>query len=46
MDTSVGRVEILTLGEQGFTLTATYGRDQELTSPVLEGLLIKLNEVF
>ena len=46
VDTNAGRVEILTLGEQGFTLTATYGRDQELTSPVLEGLRIKLNEVF
>ena len=46
VDTNAGRVEILTLGEQGFTLTATYNRDGELTSPVLEGLRIKLNEVF
>ena len=46
VDPNIGRVEVLTLEEQGFTLTVTYDRDQELTSPVLEGLRIKLNEVF
>ena len=46
VDPNAGRVEVLTLEERGFTLTATYDRDEELISPVLEGLRIKLNEVF
>ena len=39
-------VEVLRLGEHGFELEATYGEDDTLTSAILSGVSLSLNEVF
>ena len=39
-------VEVLALAEQGFDTVALFGPDQVVTSPLLVGLDMNLNEVF
>jgi Uma2 family endonuclease len=46
VDPDARSVEVLVLGEGHFEIVATYGQDEELTSPMLEGLRLNLNEVF
>ncbi len=46
VDPDAETVEVLTLGEAGFTGTRLYQRDETLTSPLLEGLAIELANVF
>ena len=46
VDPEAKSVEVLVLGEGHFEIVATYGQDEELTSPMLGGLRLNLNEVF
>lgn len=39
-------VEVLTLGDQGLTLAATYRRGEVLASPLLEGMSLELDQIF
>ena len=39
-------MEVLTESDQGLMLQASYSGDQTLTSPLLEGLAIGLDEIF
>ena len=39
-------VEVLRLGDHGFEPTATFGEADTLTTPLLEGLRLNLDEVF
>ena len=39
-------VEVYTLGERGFKLTKAFKAGEVLTSPLLEGLEVNLNEIF
>ena len=46
VDPDAETVEVLTAGESGLTLHATYRRRQTLASPLLPGLAVDLEEVF
>ena len=46
LDGDARGVEILSLGDRGFEPQATYGRSESLTSPLVEGLMLNLDEVF
>ena len=46
VDPDAETVEVLTLGDQGLTPTATYRRGQVLASPLLEGMSLELDQVF
>ena len=45
VDPAARTVEVLTLGEHGFELEASYGQGRVLTSPLLEGFRLNLEEV-
>jgi len=46
VDPDAETVEVLTLGDQGLTPTATYRRGEVLASPLLEGMSLELDQVF
>ncbi len=46
VDPEAETVEVLTEGDAGLTLVATYRRGQELSSPLLEGLAVQLEGIF
>ena len=46
VDPEAATVEVLTGGDEGLTLAATYHRDQSLNSPLLPELVIDLETVF
>ena len=46
VDPEAGRVEVLSITEEGLELHGLYQRGQTLTSPLLEGLSIDLELVF
>ena len=46
VDPGTETVEELTMGEEGLETRTTYIREQTLTSPLLEGLTVNLEEVF
>ncbi len=46
VDPDAETVEVLTLGDQGLALTATYRRGQVLASTLLEGMSLELDQVF
>ena len=46
VDPDANTVEVLTLGDQGLALTATYGRGESLASPIFEGMSLEMDRVF
>jgi Uma2 family endonuclease len=46
VDPDAETVEVLTESNEGLTLAATYRRGETLTSPLLEGLAIDLEQIF
>jgi Uma2 family endonuclease len=46
VDPDAEAVEVLTGSEQGLVLFATYRRDDQLTSPLLAGLALAVEEIF
>jgi Uma2 family endonuclease len=46
VDPDYGTVEVMAESGQGLALLATYPRGRTLTSPLLEGLRIDLEQVF
>ena len=46
VDPNVQTVDVMVLGDGGLETVAVYGKDQTLTSPMLEGLAVDLDEIF
>ncbi len=46
VDPEAGTVTVLLLGEEGYAEGATYTEGQTLTSPMLDGLSVNLNDIF
>ena len=46
IDPEAKKVEVMRLGEEGYETVETYGAEDVLHSPLLEGLEIKLAEIF
>ena len=46
VDPNVQTVDVMVLGDGGLKTVAVYGKDQTLTSPMLEGLAVDLDEIF
>ena len=46
VDPQANTIEVLTAGQDDFETVQVYGEDTSLTSPVLEGLVIRLQDIF